>query len=242
MFKKSLILFLLVILSSSSYAQFRWGGGRDDDKFHYGYLIRYVSTRLLVYRNTNWQNKYYDVNTKSYITDELRSIKSTSQSGVSFGLITNLVLYDNLDLRVSPCLLFSDRELEYTYADGTTIQKMSDYPSVDIPVNLKIRSDRHQNMRFYVLTGVCTSVAIGSNALSLTPNSPPLKLLLRNSRYYFGYEAGVGVDLYLDFFRASLEVKFVNSFNNILIQDNTAFSTPLEKLFLQNFQIGVVFE
>lgn len=244
MLKKSIVLvFFFITFSCSVFAQGRWAGGRDEDDFHYGYLFRYVSTRYMPYRTANWQDRFYDANTKTYITSDLRNIKANFRDGFGIGMVTNLRLADYADLRLTPTLIFNDRSLTYTYSDGKVIEKNMDYPSLDFPLGLKLRADRHQDYRPYFLIGGVFSLNIEFSASKSNATIAPLLQKIKNSGYYLGYEVGFGVDLYADYFRAALELKVVNSVTNVLIKDtNNVFTNPLEKLLLQNVQVGLIFE
>ena len=71
-----------------------------------------------------------------------------------------------------------------------------------------------------------------------------LDKLVKTNRNILWYEAGVGFDFYFEFFKLSPEIKWSQSVNNVLASNSSpnAYSTPLEKLFLRNFQFSLYFE
>ncbi|HYK77360.1 MAG TPA: PorT family protein, partial [Daejeonella sp.] len=66
--------------------------------------------------------------------------------------------------------------------------------------------------------------------------------LVKNSRNVLWYEAGIGFDLYFEFFKLSPEIKLANTFKSVLRPENHPYSSPLDRLFLRNFQFSLYFE
>ena len=85
---------------------------------------------------------------------------------------------------------------------------------IDFPVSVKLKSERIQDFRAYMIAGVKYSEAIGSK--KNPPDIDPLDAVLRNKSGFGSYEVGLGCDIYFEFFKLSPEIKISNSFGNVL--------------------------
>lgn len=56
------------------------------------------------------------------------------------------------------------------------------------------------------------------------------------------YEIGLGIDLYLPFFKFSPEIKFVQGLNNLLVPETHRYSSPLDGLRARTIMISFNFE
>jgi hypothetical protein len=177
-----------------------------------------------------------------YVTDSLNSISSKSLPGFAVGFITRYRLTDHLEVRVTPSLVFSDRSVSYKYKTASQdVDKQVQTTTIDFPLSLKLKSDRVGNMRAYILGGLKYSSSIGSKK-NTDINSSPLDKLLKNSQSYSSYEAGLGFDIYFEYFKLSPEIKVSNSLGNLLVQENHPFSSPISKLSLHTIMFSLYFE
>jgi hypothetical protein len=55
-------------------------------------------------------------------------------------------------------------------------------------------------------------------------------------------EVGGGVDMFLPYFKFGLELKMGIGLPNVLIDDNTRFSAPLESLRTKTYMLSFTFE
>ena len=171
----------------------------------------------------------------------LKSIGSKGSPGFAIGFITRYSLDPHLEVRATPTLVFADRGLYYVYdTPSQNVTKQVQTTLVDFPLSFKLKSDRHGDYRPYILGGIKYDFAIGKGAVP--PDNDPLSKLVRNTQGYGSYEAGFGCDIYFEFFKLSPELKISNTFGNILVQDNTPFSTPLSKLSLHTITFSLIFE
>ncbi len=240
-----LIIFLLLLCSSSLFAQSsppNWGGGADQNDFSFGFSFSYVNQYYKIVKKPTWQDPYFDPGVQKYITPPLNSISSPSQPGFAIGFLTRYRITDNLEVRFSPTLVFADRELYYAYNDGSSQTKTVSPTTIDFPLSLKLKSERVGNMRAYILGGVKYSAALGGGGGIDNNTTDPIDKLVKNSRGYGSYEAGLGCDIYFEFFKLSPEIKLSNSLGNILIPGNEPYSTPISKLSLHSVVFSLIFE
>jgi hypothetical protein len=111
---------------------------------------------------------------------------------------------------------------------------------VEFPLSLKLKSDRIQDFRAYVMAGVKYSDAIGSKKNK--PETDPLDAILTNKNGFGSYELGLGCEIYFEYFKLMPEVKLSNSFGNILTPENNPFSSPISKLSLHTVTFSLIFE
>jgi hypothetical protein len=240
------VYFLLMFFVNSSYAQENWGGGVDNDNVHFGFGFQFSNTEFKLFKNPNWQTPFPDPNNGGApLTSPLVSISSPMSSGFGLGFITDVRLGNHVNFRATPALVFADRYIDYTYqntADNT--RKIVQTATVDLPLGFKLKSDRRRNFRAYVLGGVKYSIDIISKKKLNDDDLGQLDKLVKTNRNILWYEAGVGFDFYFEFFKLSPEIKWSQSVNNVLASGSSpnAYSTPLEKLFLRNFQFSLYFE
>lgn len=218
-----------------------WGGGADEKDFSAGFSFSYVSSYYKIDKKPNWRAPYFD-NSGNQVTDSLRGIGSASAPGFAVGFLGRYRLTEHIEARISPALIFADRGVDYTYNTPAQNQtKNIKATLVDLPVSVKIKSDRLGDYRAYIMAGVKYSRALG-NKENADENAAPAEKLLKTLNGYGSYEVGLGFDIYFEFFKLSPEIKLSNSFGNLLLRENNAFSSPIEKLGLHTVMFSLHFE
>lgn len=220
-----------------------WGGGADLKDMSFGFSFSYVSNYFKIDKSPNWRQPFYD-NDGNQITTPLNSINSAYSQGFAVGFLTRFRLTDHLETRIAPSLVFADRNLTYTYSTPSlNTNKSVQSTMVDLPLSLKLKSDRVGDFRAYLLGGVKYSQAIGSKTKT-DVDAAMLDKLVKNVGGFASYEAGVGCDIYFEFFKLSPELKLSNSFGNVLVHENQPFSNPntISKLSLHTIMFSLYFE
>ncbi|MBC7616158.1 MAG: outer membrane beta-barrel protein [Pedobacter sp.] len=239
--KLTLLFFSFLIGISFAKAQ-NWANGIDDDKFNWGYSFQYVSAQYKIWKNPNWRDPFFDANGDQQ-TEGLKSISSNPTAGFAIGFVGNRKIANNLDLRSTPSLVFTERKINYSYIIGDPIEKKVNATMIDLPLGLKLKSDRLMNFRAYMLGGLKYSIDMASgkkqdNSLAFDEMSK----FVNNQKTFLSYEAGVGMDFYFSFFKMSTELKVSQSFKNLIIHENTAFAQPIDKAKLRHFTFSLFFE
>ena len=254
------------MIVTTSFAQ-NWGGGVDDEDIHFGFSFQYISAEYKILKSANWQNAFFeteDGNNVTYgpagrpITQRMRAISSPPSVGFGLGFVVNKRISENFDLRATPSLIFSDRVIRYEYepagvstfiptsisppAFQNTIDKKVQATMFEIPIGIKIKSNRLNNFRIYWLGGAKYSMDIASKKKTFDEGETQIDKLLKNKRNYLSYETGIGFDLYFEHFKMSPELKLSYSMRDILQHDNTAFANPLDKTKLRHFTFSLFFE
>ena len=235
-----LALFLLLANCLSAQSVPTWGGGADEKDLSFGFSFGYLSNYFKIDKKPAWQNAYLD-NDGTKVTDPLKSISSPDAVGFSVGFLTRYRITEHLEGRVTPALIFADRTINYTYTTGQTTAKSVQATSFDIPLALKIKSDRIGNFRGYIIGGLKYSQAIGGNKKT-DADAALIDKQLKNVSHFFSYDTGLGCDIYFEFFKLSPEIKLSNSFGDVLLHENHPYASPLNKLTLHSFMFSLYFE
>lgn len=195
----------------------------DDRKIHFGFTLALNTTDFAFqHYNTIKDNPLFPESKLTY-TDlldsvgyKLRADVATLTPGFTVGIVSNLRLAENLDLRFLPGLSFVERKVVYNIpiydADisGTMKEHVVRSTYLDFALLLKYKSKRLVNHRPYMIGGLSLRQDISKSATEDL-------LQLRKSNFYA--EAGMGWDLYLQFFRLSTELKYCFGIGNILSKD-----------------------
>ena len=159
-------------------------------------------------------------------------INVTSTSGFDVGLIGDLRLHKNINLRLEPGLSSNTKTLEFTNiidANGNFKTREVNGTYLRIPVLLKFSTDRLNNIRPYLIGGVSYDFNFSSNEDNKNDNSTGGGF--RMTKNNFTYEIGVGVDLYLPYFIFSPSIRGVFAINNELVRDDdpdSLYTSPID--------------
>jgi hypothetical protein len=206
--KRFLLFLSLFFLSTSIYSQRNNTKisnlqNFDQKKIHFGYYIGL--------NNYNYKLDYLNnPNSNERINIE-------NSFGFSVGLIGDLKLRKNLNLRFEPGL--KTNKLNVLYPNDEEREIKSTY--IQLPLLLKYSAKRYNNIRPYVLGGLSTSFNLSSNQDNPQDNVSNVFRVKTNTFYY---ELGFGIDFYLQYFKFSPSIRGVFSLKNELIPDNTSTS------------------
>ncbi len=202
----------------------------DKQRVHFGFLLGINVTDFKIKRIPRFNS-----------LDSLFVVESSSQTGFNIGIVANLKLAENFDLRFLPDLSFSQRNLEYTFQEGnssTTVIKKIESTFLEFPLDLKFKSNRVNNYRAYVVVGGRYTIDMVSQAKVQNQDKDFVKL--RKNDY--GYQVGFGFDFYMERFKLSPEIKMYHGLQNLLVDDPKIFSTSLDALHSRIFMISFTFE
>ena len=186
-------IILFLIFCSNAKAQ-NWGGGVDDEQLNFGFSFQYISSEFKILKAKNWRTPYFDVVSGAQITDTLTAISSPTSAGFGIGFVVNYRLTNNIDLRLTPTMVFNDRLMKYDYQNSNVISKKVQATLMELPLGLKIKSDRWLNMRAYFLGGIKFSSDLISKKKTLNTGTIWQEQFLNNKRNFFSYETAIGFD------------------------------------------------
>lgn len=235
-------MFLCLLTVYTVKAQ-NWGGGVDDDPLHFGFTFQYVSSEYKILKKSDWREPFIDPDTGIPVSGQLRSVSSKSSPGFGIGFVVNRRISENADVRFTPILVFNDRLAYYDFeGEEAPIEKKVQSTMIDLPLGIKIKSDRRNNFRAYVIGGAKYSLDIASKKKTNDAPNAPMEKFLKNKKNFLSYEAGFGCDLYFEYFKMSPEIKLSYSFNNLLKNDPSPYSAPIDKLMLRHVTFSLFFE
>lgn len=234
---RSLALGSFLLVAASLFAQQRIVTENlpnfDLRRFHFGFLLSYNTSDLTV-----------KLKPESRFIDSLLVLDHQKQPGFNLGIVASLNVNKNLSIRFLPTLSFQERVLQYQFrkSDGSSIyfQKPVESTYLEFPLLAKFRSDRINNFAVYVLGGgkFCIDMASQKDVNNALDDEIVVKL----AKYDYAVEAGGGVDMFLPYFKFGVELKASWGIPNLLIDDDTRFSNPIESLRSRAWVLTFTFE
>ena len=205
----------------------------DHEKLHFGFSLGVNKAYFVLYPSSPPAKP-----------DSVLRVQSIPDWGFNLGIISDLRLHDYVTLRFLPALTFQDRTIEYridsTNVPGTsafyTVKKKVESTLLDFPLNLKIRSERLNNVSAYLLVGGKWSIDLASQAKAKNPD------LVKLNTKDWNFETGFGLDFYLTYFKLSTEIKFCAGLKDRLFHENTAWSSPIDKILTKTWLFSLNFE
>jgi Outer membrane protein beta-barrel domain len=201
----------------------------DDRAIHFGFCLGVNSMSFVV--RPNYQ---------SYAKDSLLADVGKPEMGFHIQVVSNYRLGEYFDLRFLPGVAFGQRQLNFyknnqLYSDKHKLE--SNF--LEFPLLLKYKAKRYNNFRPYIITG-------GNLRYDLAKTfseDDKVYIDLKNLDLY--YEAGTGVDLYLPYFKMSIELKISYGFFNALKTRSTTnpeFENAIDKLNSKIWLLSFHFE
>ena len=111
-----------------------------------------------------------------------------------------------------------------------------------IPLVLKFSTDKYRNIRPYVLGGIAYDHNFSGNEANPDDNSSG-QFRMKSSN--FMYEVGLGVDIYLSFFKVSPSIRGVFAINNEIVYDNDSnsqWTSPVNFMGTRGIFLNFAFE
>jgi hypothetical protein len=148
--------------------------------------------------------------TKSFAqNDSFMLVQPTWGPGFNLGIMGNLRLSGFIDLRFIPALVFAEKGLQTRDGNGMDQQNSIESIYMQLPLQLKFKSDRIRNFRFYGLIGGKLDYDLAANARSRRQDE-----WIRVRPLDIGAEIGVGFEFFYPNFIFSPEIKLSQGFLN----------------------------
>lgn len=174
--------------------------------------------------------------------DSIKVVESPRSPGFNIGIISDLHLGKNMDLRFIPTLLFAEKDLRYSEISSegdVAVNKTLESIILSFPLTFKYKSDRFfNNFRFYALGGMRFDWDLGSNAKARKATD-----IVKIKGSDFLVEYGVGLEFYFPLFIFSPEFRISSGIPNLFVPtDNLRYSDVLQNLRSRYFMISFQFE
>ncbi|MCB9047289.1 MAG: PorT family protein [Chitinophagales bacterium] len=231
--KQIIILALGVLFFQQAKAQRKVMNMPEHDQKAYYFGITF-GTNFSTYRIKHSQ---------SFINnDTFKYIQPGYGPGFNLGLMGNLRLNDLIDLRFVPSLAFAEKKVGLSVRDIAGNDSISNRTVESIymhmPLQLKFKSDRIKNFRFYGLTGFKFDYDMAANARSRRKDE-----FIKVSAADFGAELGVGFEFYYPNFIFSPEIKISQGLGNQIYHDGSIpLSNAIDALSTRMIVISIHLE
>lgn len=202
------------------------------EKLHFGFTLGVNKADFMIHNIPHFER-----------FDSLKTIVSEPKRGFNLGIVSDLRLHKYITLRFVPNLSFAERTLNYYYEGYDTVTRIKTIEStfLNFPINLKLRSKRVHNFGAYLIAGGAYNMDLASKRK--VQNSTNIKdQIVKLQRDDYCYEVGAGSEFYFEYFKFAIEAKLSMGLRNILVNDNTIFSTSIDKLNSKVFLISITFE
>ncbi len=231
--KHILVIALAVFMAAPALAQRKVLNMPEHDSKAYYFGITFG------FNTSSYRIKY----SQSFIDhDSFKTIQPSYGPGFNLGLMGNLRLSSFVDLRFVPSLAFAEKKVGLNVRDAAGNDSISNRTVESIymhmPLQLKFKSDRIKNFRFYAITGVKFDYDMAANARSRRRDE-----FIKVSAADFGYELGVGFEFYYPNFIFSPEIKLSQGLGNQLFKDpNIPLSNAIDVLSTRMIVISIHLE
>lgn len=230
--KSILILFTLFICTSSTFGQRRNVNNLpvfDERRLHYGF-----------YLGLNQNDFKIDYDRSLYPNAEVRTEVTP---GFNVGLIADYRLHKNINIRFEPGLMSNAKKLYFTHlqSERDSVRDISS-TYLHLPIVFKFSTDRWNNVRPYVVAGVSYDHNFSSNEDNSDDN---LSGEFRMKTSNFMYEVGIGIDIYLYYFKLSPSLRAVFAMNRELINDKdprSPWTSPINTFATRGIFLNFAFE
>ena len=200
-------------------------------KIHFGFTLGINELNFNLQKNSN-----------TITNDTLKTIYTKSQKGFNLGIVSNLRLGKYTDLRFVPALIFGERQLEYGFLNNANSnnEKLKKIEStlLEFPVYLKYKSERYNNFRAYIMSGIKYSMDIASQD-EIDDEGQEIVKLKKND--LMG-EIGFGLDFYLEYFKFSPQIKISHGLINLLTKDQSVYTQSINGLRTNGWMLSFTFE
>jgi hypothetical protein len=212
------VIFLGFLLLNFS---FSWGQFNEnavlnipnDDKLplNWGY---FVGLNQFDYQ-ISYLNPSYNTNSSEEVTEILVQ-KST---GFNVGLIGEMRINELLDLRLEPGFYSGKTTLEFKNQNLITEKdsiRETKSTYINVPLLLKFSANRIGNWRPFIVGGPYAAINLSSNENSIDDNKSGT---FKVKKWNYGYQIGVGIDVYLSYFKFTPSIRGVFSLTDDAIRD-----------------------
>ncbi|MCF6350017.1 MAG: PorT family protein [Flavobacteriaceae bacterium] len=205
----------------------------DKKPWNFGYYLGINKNSFLVdYKSPNTNNTFVEV-------DE--------SFGFLVGVMVEKRLHKNFSLRFEPGLMSNVKKLYFNNEVGDFSEEKDRLREVSgtylhMPLLLKFSADRYKNIKPYVVGGLAFDYNFSSNQNNPDDNSAGE---FRMKKSNFMYELGIGIDLYLPYFKFSPSLRGIFALNNEITRDNSATSpwtAPIDNFATRGVFLKFTFE
>lgn len=271
-----IISFLLTISTSlaQSFVSFPFSGYDEDAVIQIGFQYNYINQNYQLKLKDNWKQLFDNFDDDPQDITYLGGIKSVNSKrshGFAIGIPMDFRWSERLSINFSPSFnILNSHSIDYTPLDveKAIISRKSkhilqdlrgdNFTSFEFPIGLKYRSEEKRffnsdsKYRAYMLGGVRLTRWTGllnqySDLIVEKRNKRPISDAIILRPEYMSWEAGLGFNFYLSYFKVSPEVRFSQSLNNVLstnhiLSAENKFMAPIDRGLIRNIYFSLIFQ
>lgn len=183
----------------------------------------------------------FNVNTVSDI-EQHGFDKITSNFGLGFGLglVSNFRLNNSFDLRLTPTLSFTEREINYSFVEeeGNQAQEL-EVTYIEFPLLVRYNFDYGERNNPYVIAGVNYARDLRSTETVKGEN-----ILVRTKQNDVLGELGIGLARKMNHLLLGIELKASFGFNNLVTpgEVHDGYHDAIESLRARKFSLSITIE
>lgn len=210
----------------------------DRKKLHFGFTVGLNTMDFAIQKADDFFN--------NSVNNNIYAIENQGKLGFHIGPVSSLRLGEYFDLRLLINLSFGQRDLTYWVVQDTTAANIQLTPHtmkiastfIEFPLLLKYKALRVNNYSPYLIAGINPKIDLAARKKIKEEEMP--KIRLTNRDIY--YEMGIGIDFYLLYFKLSTELKYSVGMADVLVRDNTEYTSTIKKMNSRIFMISLHFE
>jgi len=221
----------------------------DQKPYHFGFILAANEMSFSIKPIDNLSSiKWTKDQSPDIFSDSLYVYEITSKGtpGFSIGILGNLRLGMQTDLRFVPTLSFGERLINYSimsYKDGEpsliAVEKSITSTLIEFPLFIKYRSKRLNNFAAYVTGGLNYTLDLASQSKDKENlNDVSVKI----KKHDLLAQIGVGVDFYTNYFKFGTEIRMGYGFFNLIKKDGNLYTDSIERLNSKVFLLSFTFE
>lgn len=184
--------------------------------------------------NFDYINQQDDHNTDILVKESI---------GFNVGLVGDLRINNNINLRLEPGLYFTQRNLTFPgFVESKDYFREVKSTYIHIPLLLKVSTNRLNNFKPFVVAGISTAFNLSSNENNPDDNRQG-NFRMKSTPMF--YEIGFGIDFYLFYFKFTPSIRGVFAMTNELVPDNdinSPWTSNIENLATHAVFINFTFQ
>jgi len=226
--RKTSALLLLLVLATSALAQNAPNMPEHDSKpYYFGLTFGFNYSTFRIHQSESFAQH-----------DTFKKVQPNWGPGFTLGIMGNLKLSNFIDLRFIPSLTFAEKGITTVNDKNEEEKKSIESIYMQLPLQLKFKSDRIHNFRFYGMAGAKFDYDLAANARSRRQDE-----YLRVSALDIGAEVGFGFEFFFPNFIFAPEIKLSQGFINSHYKDSEIpLSNTIDKINTRMFVFSIHLE
>lgn len=206
--------------------------------------LRHYDEKLLhfgFYVGVNYYDFHFRPKADLSTISDFYGYRTIVNPGYSIGIISDIRLGKNFNFRFIPSFANTERRVYFDMLNSITGEReeqlrIIESSLVQAPIELRFKTDRIHNHRWYVLTGLTYSHDLSSKE-DLEDD-----LIFKLNSTDLSYDFGIGMDFYFEYFKFSPQIKAFWGLRDLTVQDGTLAVSALEGTYTRGMLFSLTFQ